>query len=849
MVHFDVPYWALLLISAMLTAMVCIIAFRTPERQGAIALGFLMAALTVWSVFYAAELKSSVLEHMVLWAKIEYIGIVTLPPLWLIFSLSLNPWEKFKGKRFSASLFFIPAIILFFCWTNDWHHFFWVKNYLLVIDGRNVMENVYGPMFWVHFAYSYLLIATGTGLLVYRFIVTDSIYRYRIIYILIPILPVLANVAQFVNLNPFGYLDMTPFAFSISGLMLLWGSTKSFRLDLVPRAREIVMESLEEGIIITDPHGNILDSNGAALRIAGFHTSHQLQTFLSDNVKDVLSSAKHQQIELNHLMARPYVLLKTAPVFQGDRLTGRMITLIDTTTEKQFALALQESKERYEGIFAGMRDALLVENLTGGILDANQEACRMYGFTHEELLTKTAYDLADGNPTLSVNTDEHLGGISPVKQETVLRSLNRRFNGEVFPVEISGSILNLTGEDVLLVIIRDITDKVKAEVTLRSRERYLNLLNKITWDALAGNSPSETLQSLIERLAELFEASSAFINLWDEQTLRFHPGVACGSMKEIYPKLNAQAIENPLVEDALSRLQPIVVEDIYHTAYQSPGISLLFPARAVMALPLVAGSQKLGCALIAFDDIHSFTEETLRWGMQAADQIALSISRSYLLQKTQELLSETQRMNDTLEQKISLRTNELKTAYDATIEGWARALELREKETAGHSQRTVQMSLRFSIRLKFEHDQLEHIRRGALLHDIGKMVIADSILQKPGALSAAERKIIEEHPIHSRTILEPIAYLKLATDIPFHHHERWDGTGYPNGLAGVQIPRDARMFAIVDVWDALSSSRYYRDALPNDKVIAHIKKGIGTHFDPDMAVVFLEMIQEDQEHA
>jgi len=165
---------------------------------------------------------------------------------------------------------------------------------------------------------------------------------------------------------------------------------------------------------------------------------------------------------------------------------------------------------------------------------------------------------------------------------------------------------------------------------------------------------------------------------------------------------------------------------------------------------------------------------------------------------------------------------------------------------AGHSQRTMEMSIRFAARLHVDGKHLEHIRWGALLHDIGKMVISDAILQKPGALNAVERKIIEEHPIYSRKILEPIAYLHLATDIPYYHHERWDGTGYPQGLAGEQIPSDARMFAIVDVWDALSSSRYYRDALPKEKVIEHLEKGIGTHFDPAMAAIFLEMIREDQ---
>jgi response regulator RpfG family c-di-GMP phosphodiesterase len=185
---------------------------------------------------------------------------------------------------------------------------------------------------------------------------------------------------------------------------------------------------------------------------------------------------------------------------------------------------------------------------------------------------------------------------------------------------------------------------------------------------------------------------------------------------------------------------------------------------------------------------------------------------------------------------------ELSLAYDTTLEGWARALELRDKETEGHSQRVTAMTLRLARTLGQAEAELGHIRRGALLHDIGKMGIPDSILLKPGPLSEAEWEVMRRHPTYAYELLAPIDYLRPALDIPYCHHERWDGTGYPRGLKGEQIPLTARIFALVDVWDALSRDRPYRAAWPEARVREHIRSLAGSHFDPQIAEVFLNSV-------
>jgi len=186
---------------------------------------------------------------------------------------------------------------------------------------------------------------------------------------------------------------------------------------------------------------------------------------------------------------------------------------------------------------------------------------------------------------------------------------------------------------------------------------------------------------------------------------------------------------------------------------------------------------------------------------------------------------------------------DLTLAYDSTIEGWSRALDLRDKETEGHSQRVTAMTLRLAHAIKISATEMVHVRRGALLHDIGKMGVPDSILLKPGPLTDAEWMIMRQHPVYAYDLLAPIAYLRPALDIPYCHHEKWDGTGYPRGLRSEQIPLTARIFAVVDVWDAMRSDRPYRQSHPDAQVRAHLQSLAGTHFDPQVVQIFLAHVQ------
>ena len=197
-----------------------------------------------------------------------------------------------------------------------------------------------------------------------------------------------------------------------------------------------------------------------------------------------------------------------------------------------------------------------------------------------------------------------------------------------------------------------------------------------------------------------------------------------------------------------------------------------------------------------------------------------------------------------IEQKIRLALEKLDATYDTTLEGWARALDLRDCETEGHSRRVASIAVEMAKQINIPAERHIHIWRGALLHDIGKLGVADSILLKPGPLTAEEWQIMRLHPIYGYDWLHQIEYLHPALAIPRSHHERWDGEGYPDKLKGTDIPIEARLFAPVDVWDALSSNRPYRRSWPDSKIREHIRSLSGSHFDPAVVDAFLSLPPE-----
>ncbi len=247
-----------------------------------------------------------------------------------------------------------------------------------------------------------------------------------------------------------------------------------------------------------------------------------------------------------------------------------------------------------------------------------------------------------------------------------------------------------------------------------------------------------------------------------------------------------------------------------------------------VGVPLIAKGQIKGVLEIFHRQPLNLDEEESTFLETLAGQAAIAIDNT-------ELFNNLQSSN-----------TDLILAYENTLAGWASALELRDKETEGHTRRVANLTARLAQAVGINPAELIHIHRGALLHDIGKMGIPDSIVLKPGPLTEAEWVIMRKHPEYAFDMISPISYLQQALDIPYCHHEKWDGTGYPRKLKGEQIPLAARVFAVVDVWDALTSDRPYRKAWPEDKARAYLREQAGKHFDPGMVKVFLDEVLSNE---
>ena len=252
---------------------------------------------------------------------------------------------------------------------------------------------------------------------------------------------------------------------------------------------------------------------------------------------------------------------------------------------------------------------------------------------------------------------------------------------------------------------------------------------------------------------------------------------------------------------------------------------------AYYAVPLLTKGQVIGVLEIFHRSALDPAPDWLDFLEMLAGQAAIAIDNATLFE-------DLQRSNARLAQ-----------AYDTTLEGWSRALDLRDHETEGHTRRVTDMTVRLAREIGFDDGKLIHVRRGALLHDIGKMGIPDGILLKPAPLTPAEWEVMRQHPLYAYELLWPIDFLRPALEIPYEHHERWDGAGYPRGLKGEQIPLAARLFTVVDVWDALRSERPYRPSWPEAQVHEYIYSHTGTHFDPQAVDLFFQVVSDGLETA
>jgi PAS domain S-box-containing protein/putative nucleotidyltransferase with HDIG domain len=510
----------------------------------------------------------------------------------------------------------------------------------------------------------------------------------------------------------------------------------------------------------------------------------------------------------------------------------------DITNRKRLQEARGLAEERYSKLFRNMLNGFAFCQM---LFDENNQPIDfIYLEVNSAFENLTGLKNVDGKKVSEVipGIKESNPELFEIYGRVALNGTPEKFESFVDPLKIWFLISVYCPEKGFFVAVFDnISESKKMEKDIRDREeRYRSLyetaqkrlsqtmaLRDIDKAISTNLDLKSTLEIVLTQVMNELQVDAADILLYDAdaQMLRFFAGK--GFRTSVVEGFRVP-LGSGFASRAILERKRIDVSDLREEAVDS----VLRPDLAVEGfvdyhvVPLIAKGKALGALGIFKRSSFAAGPEWLDYFETLAGQAAIAID------------------NITLFEGLQNANDQLVLGYDATIEGWSRVLDLRDKETEGHTQRVASLTISLAKKMGVKDEELVHMRRGSLLHDIGKMAVPDSILLKPGKLTDEEWVIMKKHPQHAYDMLSPILYLRDALDIPYYHHEKWNGSGYPTGLKGEAIPFAARIFAVTDVYDALISDRPYRKAWSKKKALDYIKEQAGTHFDPYAVKTFLE---------
>lgn len=593
------------------------------------------------------------------------------------------------------------------------------------------------------------------------------------------------------------------------------------------KRNELLIQASTDCIFLESLSGDILDCNTIAEELYGFTR----EEFLSMNMADLTSREfindkpdySKWQIEQGGRFSNIPNIKKDGTIFPVEISTKLTdiegtkfaVAYVRDITERKIAEnSILESEAKFKAL-AQTAAAGIYINRDEQFLYVNPMWCEITGFSEEELLKTNLWTLinhGEGEHVRQKYSDLLREESGMIRFETSFHDKT----GTIKWLDITAGFIDYQGEKATIGTAIDISYR-------KHREHDLEVVAKIS-EALRSDLTREQVRSTIlneamellsidgaiistveksETLPTLVRATGCWVSI-DNRKLKVDEGLSGFIINSCKPYVNYCASRDP------------------YFAFPE----LLTNLITLAGVPLSAKGETIGSIIIG--STRLMTENELSLLKTIGDLAASAIHRSDLYEQT------------------SIQAAELKQAYDATLEGWAHALELRDRETQGHSLRIANMTVELAKKMGVDDQNLENIRRGALLHDIGKMGVPDTILLKPGRLNEDEWSVMQKHPTYAYEMLSELPYFRDVLDIPYCHHEWWDGTGYPRGLKTIDIPLSARIFAIVDAWDALVSDRPYRKAWTRENALKHIIDQAGTHFDEKVVSNFVQMISEKE---
>ena len=597
-------------------------------------------------------------------------------------------------------------------------------------------------------------------------------------------------------------------------------------------------------LLVLDKEGRILLFNGVCEKLSGYSINEVRQKhpwdFLlspedSQSAEASFKGLKADQFPYSH---EDYWITKdatrrliswsdTALTDDKGEVACIVSTGIDITEQKEAEEADRKSSEYFRSLVENAADALLILDKDGIIRFENPSFEKFLGYKPKEFVDKNLRELVHPDDVSLLS--KALEGVKKKPDSTVSMRLRLQSKeGTWITVEgLSKNFLNDPAVSGIAVTVRDITRRNKTERGIQCQLQTLDALHAIDVATSSGLDLLVTVKVVLEQITSELKVDAASILLFNPHThnLKYFSGIGFRNIAIARSTINLgegvagkAGLERELIRitdlrdsEEGSRLAELLAEEEFVTYY---------------AMPLVARGELKGVLEIFNRSALSPDQDWLDFLSDVASQAAVAMDNADLIATLQG------------------HNTGLTFAYDATLEQLSYALDLREKLSHGHSQRLAEWTLKLGEAMGIDGPDLINDRRGALVHDFGKIGVPESILLKPGPLNDEEWELMQKHPRYAYLMLSEIPYLRAAVDIPYCHHEKWDGSGYPRGLKGKEIPLAARVFSVVEAWDMLGCDRPYREAWPNMKIREHLKSQSGIDFDPEIVEKFLELERE-----
>ena len=682
------PYTLPLLTATAVSAALALLAWRRRSVPGAIPFALLMLAVVEWSLAYALELGSADLPVKVFWVKIEYLGIVTVSVMWLAFVLQYTGREKWLTRRNAALLAIVPLVTLLLIWTNDLHGLIWSDVRLDTSGFFPLLDLTYGAWWWAHAAYSYLLLLLGTLLLIQAFIRSPHLYRGQVSALLIgALVPWVGNVLYIFDLSPFPHLDLTPFAFTLTGLAVAWGLFRFRLLDIVPVARDAVIESMGDGVIVVDVQNRVVDLNPAAERVIGRTASEVIGqpiniADLGLRIADLEVQGFHSEIHIPQLVLSEAEVsamtydLRISPLHdRRGRLTGRLAVLRDITERKRAEETLARERRAFRIIAEAAVHTTDVSDLCHRVLTGLIETLgfefgtiRLYD-EEERLLQPTAVvglsekEQREKIPPQPLDDPRYTGAlVARTRRAIFAPDVNRHEISKThgprldelgirsiisWPILGTGQSLlgvmqlvartpkEIAGEDrsffeTVAGMFATVLERKQVEEEVHWRAETLSALHETALDLAAQRALPDLLQAIVARAVELLKAKGGGIYFYRPAT----DDLELALQYNLEPDFTGTVLERGegLSGKVLETGRPMVVDDYGHwegrsAQYEEAGFT------ACVAVPISWGDRLLGVLNVLDDAPRTFSPAGIGLLERFTPLAAAALEQTHVLEK------------------------------------------------------------------------------------------------------------------------------------------------------------------------------------------------------------------------